>query len=358
MELATAPWTPATDLVRPVTDTDLAAAFPVPQLVVVVDTEEEFDWRKPLSRANTSVRHIPAQRRAQSVFRSYGIVPTYVVDYPVAADAAAAAFFGDLVARGTAEVGAHLHPWVTPPHDESVTPRNSYPGNLPPALERAKLANLADVIEANVGVRPTVYKAGRYGFGPNTPGILKDLGFSVDCSMVARTSFAADGGPNYRGVCHRPAWLGEEPALLELPLTVGFAGRARRSGPRVFPVVAGKIGTRLHAPGVLARSGILERIRLSPEGTTVAELRRLTEALLADGCRVFCLAYHSPSLQPGHTPYVRSRTDLDAFLGTLHDYFHYFTRELGGEPATPGGIERALRPVLPAEAPLSVVERR
>ena len=45
------------------------------------------------------------------------------------------------------KIGAHLHPWVNPPFVESVSNYNSYPGNLPGALERAKLHKLTSRIE-------------------------------------------------------------------------------------------------------------------------------------------------------------------------------------------------------------------
>ena len=35
-----------------------------PQLAIVVDTEEEFDWDKPFSRESRGTTSIPAQARA------------------------------------------------------------------------------------------------------------------------------------------------------------------------------------------------------------------------------------------------------------------------------------------------------
>ena len=74
----------------------------------------------------------------------------------------------------------------------------------------------------------------------------------------------------------------------------------------------------------------------------VEELRRLTNAMMADGHRVFSFTYHSPSLEPGHTPYVRDNAELDRFLGCFGRYFDYFMHELGGRPATPGEIKDKL----------------
>ncbi|MBF0394910.1 MAG: hypothetical protein HQL38_19715 [Alphaproteobacteria bacterium] len=55
------------------------------------------------------------------------------------------------------------------------------------------------------------------------------------------------------------------------------------------------------------------------------------------------MTYHSPSLEPGHTPYVRSRADLDRFLAWIADYLAFFHDEIGGVAATPGEILRLAR---------------
>ena len=55
-----------------------------PILVVVIHTEEEFDWNLPHDRNATGVRHMDHIGRAQQVFDEFGIVPNYVVDYPIA----------------------------------------------------------------------------------------------------------------------------------------------------------------------------------------------------------------------------------------------------------------------------------
>jgi hypothetical protein len=128
-----------------------------PELLIVVDTEEEFDWSAPFSRANVSTRSIPAQAAAHEIYDRLGIVPTYVLDHPVATDPAAVEFLGALRREGRAEIGAHLHPWVSPPHVEEVTTRNSYHCNLPPALERAKIEMLTATIAEAFGERPTIF---------------------------------------------------------------------------------------------------------------------------------------------------------------------------------------------------------
>ena len=305
-----------------------------PQLAVVVDTEEEFDWRSPFARENIGTRSIAAQPLAHRIYDRWGVVPTYVIDYPVAIDPAARALLGSLREQGKAEIGAHLHPWVCPPHEEEVNRFNSYHCNLPPALERAKIETLTDAVEAGFGARPTVFKAGRYGFGRNTAQTIAALGYQVDCSFVPHASFAGDGGPSFHGTPDRPFWLDGDRQLLEVPMTSGFIGAFGALGARLPALFDNPQTRRLRVPGLLARTGLVARSALTPEGVSAAEQIRLLKALIGRGHSFFTLSYHSPSLAPGNTPYVRSEAELEAFLGRIETVLRYFAEELGGEFTT------------------------
>ena len=304
------------------------------ELAVVVDTEEEFDWSAPFARENRETLTIPAQAKAHAIFDRFGIVPTYVIDHPVASDPSAAGFLRALAESGRAEIGAHLHPWVTPPFEEAVTSRNSYHGNLPPDLERAKIASLTETVAAAFGVRPKVFKAGRYGFGPHTAAALVEHGYEIDCSFVPHMSFAADGGPSFYGRSTHPFWLDTARRLLEIPLTSGFTGPFAATAERRAGLFDSDAARRLHIPGILARLGLAERIRLSPEGHSVGEQCRLLDTLAERGQTLFTLAYHSPSLAPGHSPYVRTEADLSAFLANLEAVLTFFQERLGGRFTT------------------------
>jgi hypothetical protein len=304
-----------------------------PTLLVVIDTEEEFNWHKPFDPAATSVRNIAEQPRAQAIFDRFGIVPTYVVDYPVAATPQSANLLAGFAAERRCAIGAHLHPWVTPPHQGPIDTYHSYAGNLSPELERAKLASLTQAIAANMGVQPVIYKAGRYGVGPATPGILADLGYQIDCSLVPYTNFAADGGPDFTDYADTPFDI--QPGLLELPLSVGFAGHLAAFGGALFPKLHSRPGLALRLPGIAARLGLLERLRLSPEGHTLSDMIRQTHAGMAAGKRLFMLTYHSSSLLPGAAPYVADIASRDSFLQCIENFCRFFVQDLGGMAGTP-----------------------
>lgn len=312
-----------------------------PRLIVVVDTEEEFDWSGEFLRSNVSVNAMAHIDRVQAIFDRYGIVPVYVVDYPIVARPEGYEPLRDIHASGRCLIGAHVHPWVNPPHDEPVSRWNSFPGNLPPMLEGAKLRILSDCIGERFGSRPTLYKAGRYGVGRHTAEILLAQGYEVDLSVCPYMDYSSEGGPDFSTTSYRPYWI-RKPQLLELPLTVGFSGAFRRWGAWLHRRASSGLWRSCRAVGALARLGLVNKVWLSPEGFETWEHEALTRDLVKDGLRVFSFAFHSPSVEPGHTPYVRSRADLDAFLSRCDRFFDFFIGTLGGIPTTPQSLKREL----------------
>ena len=316
-------------------------AWPVsdpPRLNIVVDTEEEFDWSAPFSRDAVGVTAIAEAWRLQAVLGPRRTKPTYVIDYPVAATPASAETLGTFAHAGECEIGAHLHPWVSPPYVEDVCTRNSYACNLDRAVEHEKIAGLKSAIQDGLRLTPRVYKAGRYGFGPATADTLEDLGFDVDVSVNPHMNYSSDGGPVFDGLEPTLATFGRRRRLLEVPCTTGFAGVLRGSGDTLHRLASTPLGSRVRAVGILARSGLLNKIMLSPEGSTLDEMIALTRALLDDGVRVFSLTFHSPSLKPGCTRYVSTTAARDQFLDTIARYCDFFFERLGGVPSTPAAL--------------------
>jgi hypothetical protein len=323
------------------------------RLIVVIDTEEEWDWSAGLSRQNTSVRAMRSIDRLQAVFDEYRITPVYVVDYPIVAQAEGYRPLQEIRRDGRCLIGAHLHPWVNPPFTEPVSSRTSFPGNLAPEAEAAKLAVLGELIGERFGAAPTIYKAGRYGIGPNTESILEGQGYEVDLSVCPRMDYSGEGGPDFTAFSPRPYWFGRHRRLLELPLTVGFSGALRRWGLPIHRALSHPRLAPTHGIGLLARLRLLDKVWLSPEGYRADELRRLAHALWRDGLRIFSFALHSPSAEPGHTPYVRSTNELTEFLSRCRRLFDLLLGDLRARPSTPLELKRELDTHLglsPAEA--------
>ena len=305
------------------------------RVLLTVDTEEEFDWNGGFDAHDYRLDAVPKLERFQQFAEGIGVVPVYLIDWPVAHATRAQEVLRDAAARGAAEIGVQLHPWVNPPHLEETDERNSFAGNLPAELERDKLYRLREAIEAHFGVAPQVYRAGRYGAGANTAATLKECGIGVDSSVRAFYDYSSRGGPNYAAMPNVPYWV--DGALLELPLTTVFGGMLRRQGAALYPWLARH--SRLRS--VAARSGLLERIPLTPEGIAIEDALRGIDIALDDGLPVLVLSFHSPSLAVGHTPYVNTDRELDG----LYDWFravyaHLEKRDVA--PTTIGEIMRAV----------------
>src|SRR5437762_14340072 len=99
-------------------------------LIVSVDTEED-NWEP--RRDGVTIENIRELPRLDVLFRRLGVRATYFTTYQVAIREWAADVLRKLREDG-AEIGAHLHPWNTPPPDEPFLPRNSMLKNLPPEL--------------------------------------------------------------------------------------------------------------------------------------------------------------------------------------------------------------------------------
>ena len=313
-----------------------------PILSVVIHTEEEFDWGRDLTREAVGIEHMRHIHRIQEIFDSFGIVPNYVIDYPIASQPLGYETLRRYQDEGRALIGAHLHPWVSPPLTEALTRSNTYPGNLPHELEYEKLRVLTETITDNFGQPPLTYLAGRYGNGPNSAAILEEQGYEVDISVAPPIDYSADGGPDYSGYSAEPFWFGTQRRLLGLPGAGCYAGWLKWAGTPFYRRITHPSLGWARLPGIASRLRAFERIRLSPEDYSLAEMQRMTRSMLDDGQRIFVFSFHSPSVQPGFTPYVRDDEDLRRFLEKASGYFAWFMGQLNGQSMTPLEIRNHL----------------
>jgi len=306
-----------------------------PRLVLLVHTEEEFDWDAPFDRAANTVRHaqalVPFQERANAL----GYRPHYSCGYPFTRDDEAAATLKSFFDAGQASLGAHLHPWVCPPFEEEVSAHNSYPGNLPAAIERTKIETLTDALEARFGQRPRAYLAGRYGYGPHTTATLERLGYRVDFSPAPGWDYRAHGGPNWRDYSAQAFFNADAPGLLHIPHSGGHIGFACRGGLRRLDVDRSNIFRALKVPSIAARLGAVRQARLSLEGMEIGTMKTLVRSLFNAGARLFTLSVHSPSLDVGYTPYARTAARRDALFDRMSTFLDFFSSDMGGQSAGP-----------------------
>lgn len=317
-----------------------------PRLVVVIDTEEDWfdEWDRPTTVENVAV--LPEiQARC---FDPLGVKPTYMVTHPVATDPECAPIFRDFVERGVCEVGTHVHNWTSPPFTEHDRRQKTYHSSIDPALEKSKIADLTEILEQAVGVRPTSFKGGRWGASGQTIRGIHELGYDVDTSVCPVTDFRPyQDGPDYTDApfdCYYPSHSGvllqnesadSADAVLEVPVSVGFANSNFESQLRLWKRIHGSsLLKRLKAVGLLSSLGVMRRIKLSPEQASVAEMKLLVDALLEREHRVINLTFHSCILALGCSPYSMTRADLDQGLDRLAGILDYIVNEKGIRPVT------------------------
>ncbi len=293
-----------------------------PVCAVAVDAEEDFDWARPFRSTAYSTHCMRHTRELQEVVGAYGVVPSYLLTYPVLDDDDVVRILRRQLGRGQCDVGVQLHPWVNPPFEGEDGPGMSFSGNLAAGLEERKLVALKSRFVERFGREPRLYRAGRYGLGPDTATILERHGFTVDTSLAPRTDATEEGGPDHSRYDFGAFWFGERRRLLELPLCRSVVGWGGRLAPPLYralarPTMAMPTLARRRIPGLVTRLRFAERITLSPEGNDLGAMLRLLRRLRARGQTVFVLSFHSSSLAVGRNPYVRTRAELHGFYDRL-----------------------------------------
>jgi hypothetical protein len=313
-----------------------------PAFLVTIDTEED-NWFP--SREGITAENIRGVERLQGIFDRYGVRPTYLTTWEIATRPWAIDLLTGIERDGRAEVGAHLHPWNTPPHEEPFSDRTTGWKNLDPGLQRRKLATLTErLAAARGGMRPTSFRAGRWSIGREGLRALIAEGYETDSSVLPYTYwFDVKDSPAFMRAPERP-WFqdGEHdpeaplPAgpLVQVPATVGFTRGSWRAWGPVDHLLNAKGFRLVHVIGLLARLNLIEKLALSPEINGLREMRRLTDVALARGLPVLNLFFHSGSLVPGKSPYVRAPSELEAFLGSIERYLDWLGTRTAFEPLT------------------------
>jgi hypothetical protein len=302
-------------------------------LVVSIDTEED-NWDR--SRHDVRLENIGALPRMAAFFDRFGVRPTYFTTYQVAIDPGAAAVMREVGCDGRGEIGAHLHPWNTPPLTEAFEPRNSMLKNLPADLQLEKIQALTAALTEAFGFSPTVFRTGRYGIGRDTVGALLRCGYRVDSSVSPFVSLKRmDDGPSFVGAPMVPYRLAagrdvREPApdgeLVEIPLSYGF-----NRGPfRVWDPARRLLEARplrwFRLAGLAERTGLIRRLTLCPELASAEDMLTLSRRLLEHGVRHLHLTWHSPSFMPGLSPFAATVRDVERLYASIETYFEGLSR--------------------------------
>jgi hypothetical protein len=294
-------------------------ALPALYFIVTIDVEED-NWG--FQAGHVTVENIRAIPRLQKVFDRYGIKPTYLVSYPVVSTEWAVDILSGILSQKKCEIGAHLHPWNTPPVTEVINERNSMLKNLPYELQAAKLTVLTEKLGAAFGRKPSSFRAGRWGLGAGTIKALIACDYLTDCSVTPTISWLRYGdGPAYPDAITEPYWLSsnctasETPcSILEVPATIGFNRWPFSRYQQIHSRLEQQAWLRYLRPiSVMYHTGILRKIWLCPEVSSAEDMIILSKVMMNNGMRFFNMSFHSTTLLPGKSPFVRTQRELELF---------------------------------------------
>jgi len=318
-------------------------------LVVSVDTEED-NWVP--TRTAITLENIQELRRLASAFDRWGVRATYFTTYQVAVQPRAVAVLRDIAEGSAAEIGAHLHPWNTPPLGEALLPRNSMMKNLPRELQLAKLQRLTAALRDAFGAAPTAFRAGRFGLGSDAVSALLSCGYLVDSSVTPFVTWEAfDDGPSFVGAPLSAYRIGAgqdvtvpEPqgALVEIPVTCGYTRFSSLRWPIVHRVLRARAARAIRLPGLLARLGVVKRTILTPESESVRDLLALSQGALEGGVRHLHLFFHSVALRPGLGPWTSTAQSVERVYATIERYLEGLSRMVSVRFATVSEAASAL----------------
>jgi hypothetical protein len=300
-----------------------------PALLVGIDTEADDQWSE---KGRRELRVLNAARlpALQSLFEEYGARPTYLVTHEMATRPESASVLRELFRAGRCEIGAHLHPWTSPPFRPEDTAGHTYPHNLPDELLARQLSELTSTIEASLGVRPTTYRAGRNGMDGRTLRLLEGLGYTVDTSVDPLFNERRKGGPVFAGAPldpYRPDYGDvRRPGaarILEVPISAATDPPLPKALERVYATLP-----PLPWRGVLRRLG-LRPVWLRPSYTPLPDMLRFASRLRERGAPCFNLIFHSSELLPGGSPYTPDAESVGRFEAALRRLLEHLTSRLG-----------------------------
>jgi hypothetical protein len=303
-----------------------------PAFLITIDTEGDNLWQKNDSITTENAKYLP---RFQAVCEKYGFKPVYLTNYEMAIDPFFIEFGQDVIARGTAEIGMHLHAWNSPPE----TPLTDNDWRYKPylieysdALMREKVDFMTKLLQDTFQTKMRSHRAGRWAFDERYARLLIEYGYEVDCSVTPKVNWKTakgapqgTGGTDYRQFPLQAYFLDENDIskpgnspLLEVPMSIQFKHSAlMNSIKQGYDKLRGK----LRSPSVHW---------LRPMGGNVETMQRVVEQTLAQGNDYVEYMLHSSEYMPGGSPTFKNEQDIERLYDDLESFFTWLQPRVQG----------------------------
>ena len=283
-------------------------AMPRAFLCVSIDCEcdKGAGWRsqKPMAFAGISEGIVA---RLQPLFRTLGAKATYLLSPEVIRHEKSAEALQAL--EGSHELGAHLHGEYAEPNAFEPDVTAVFQRDYAPALEREKLSYLTDLFTGAFGRAPTSFRAGRFGIGASSIGILEDLGYTIESSVTPFVDWSSNGARGlsfigaptqpYRPDPQEPARPGKS-RLLEVPVTIRPRTLSR------FPLLGRFIEPRWLRPTHGTAASLIEVAKDEIAASTTPHRPVILNAM-----------FHNVEVIPNASPYAATESKARAILDRL-----------------------------------------
>ncbi len=303
------------------------------KVLVTIDVEEEGLFRGEYPSGTASVKNVRRLALLTAMFERLDIRPTMLVTYQVAGHKPLQDFLLSLRDRWKGEIGAHLHPWNTPPIQDLSFPAPIPSQKIPRVLLQEKLENLLRVL-AQMDVTPRSFRMGRFSMGPKMFSLLEQSGILVDSSIIpCRRKY---GGPEYLLAPADPYYpdphelsrSGQSP-VLELPVTV-------------LPIIPGsdRLFQRISEKYPASRRSLawvmqyLGSVSAQPMAAGIKRMKAAVRLHQSRGGRTVVLYFHSSELLPGASPQHPTERHVERFLLKLENFLSWLRYDRGAVSMT------------------------
>lgn len=291
--------------------------------IITIDTEGDNLWSSPSDITTLNSKYLS---RFQRLCEKFQFAPTYLTNWEMVNCSDFQIFGKDVLERGTAEIGAHLHAWNNPP-EVSLTEDDyrylPYLIEYPEELLRHKLQALTERLEEVFQVKMTSHRAGRWAFNETYAKALSDLGYTLDCSVTPGVDWssvkgdpAGDGGTNYK-VFPRVAYRmskgciasQSQTGLWQIPMTT-------------WPKYPLWVSTAKRAVKMLQGKSYKESILwLRSKPNNLKEMKKAV--LKSENAGIGFVEYmlHSSEFMPGGSPSFQTSESIDTLFRDLEALF-------------------------------------
>ena len=314
-----------------------------PALTITIDTELDNEWLPGAAAGDTNLERLP---EVHARLTALGARPTYLVTYGALNSSVGAKLLGEVARAGACEIGAHLHPWETPPLDGregGPLASHTFPSELEPDVLQAKLARLTEVLAQATGRQPLSYRAGRWGMDGQGIALLQEAGYLVDTSVsplicwhAGRCGDHGRGRPCFKRAPVFPYFPDVRDitrpggsSVLEVPVSLRLNRNAR-----ALRAVYSALHPRHPVLRALRASGIVRPVWMRPTYLTAPQMIWLARTLLSEGLPVVNMMFHSSELTVGTSPYVSSERALGRMWQRIEQTLLYLLREERLTPLT------------------------